>query len=485
MKMFGVAGFFMKYLYFIFMALIFSCSSTSGPKHEVKTKLVGDAILPESVSLFINLKQDDSVDYEIATFKAATDLVNLGKIQMESYNSGDALRYLSLGAHLMPFRGDVKHLYLKAIDNYVTVTNKMISSKSFTCSELATRIDFLKTVSPDSLLALGKMNNGCSYNTASNNNDFIFSKVSGQKQEKPQFDYEKYATVNLSKDLDYLLKMNEFLPVTEIMNIAFEGLGDLRIDSKNIELSSYTKDSENIYIEVDSEINKDKSTGETALDTCKKFKDLLNIEIKKFKGPIIKCGYDWDSMGGVGLDIKVSPKNINFMSNSHSIIPFRYSNGLIAPVLVFDFDFVYRDGKAKKFKYIFKNEMNFYDWERLKRQGVRNEDILFLPYQSDNQELNLSYDLEFSRLYEYYSQQNTHSQDTKLEVDKKIKSDFRFQMPVVRFISEKFEQGSLKFVVYRLKRNEIEGLVAVNVGFNRNETYKMWREELKSHGFWH
>lgn len=470
---------------FIILLFILGCSSSSNSKHKVKTKLVGDTVLPESVDLLINMKQDDSVDYEIASFKAAADLVNLGKVQMESYNSGEALRYLSLGSNLLPYRDDIKYLYRKAVDNYVSVTNAMISSKDYSCSELVTRIDFLKIVSPDSLLSLQKRNKDCPYETTRNSDQFSFSKVAGQKQEKPQLEYEKHADVNLSKDLDYLLKMNEFLPVTEIMNIAFEGLGDLKIDSKNIGLSSYTQDSENIYLEVESEINEDKSTGETALNTCGKFKDLLNIETKKFKGPTIKCIYDWDSTGGVGLDINVAPKIINFMSNSHSFIPFRYWNGLVPPVLVFDFNFVYRDGKVKIFKYILKNEMSFYDWEILKAQGIRNKDILFLPYQSDSQELNLLYDLEFSRLYEDYSKKTIYSHEKKLMVDEKIRSDFRFQMPVVRFSSDKFKKSPLRFVVNRLKRNEIEGLVAVNVDFNRDETYKSWREELKSHGFWH
>lgn len=109
----------------------------------------------------------------------------------------------------------------------------------------------------------------------------------------------------------------------------------------------------------------------------------------------------------------------------------------------------------------------------------------FIPYQKHNQpQRSVTYDHDFSRLYKYYKQKDIYSPRIRREVNDKIKSDFRFQMPAISFSSKKHKRTSPKFIIRRLKRSDIEGLASVKIKLDRNETYKLWRKEIKNQGFY-
>jgi hypothetical protein len=117
--------------------------------------------LPETLKSLKKIKDKESIEYEVLVYKAATDIINSAKEAEQSFDSGRALKLLTVGAKILPWRSDVVSKRNKALSTYLKVTNLMIKDSSYICGEVLNRIEYLNEIAPDAFTQLSSRKNRC------------------------------------------------------------------------------------------------------------------------------------------------------------------------------------------------------------------------------------------------------------------------------------------------------------------------------------
>lgn len=145
----------MKLLIIIIFSFCFNSFATDISSWESKIEV------PENVLKLKNIKDKKSVNYEIVSYEAAVDLVQLARVQRKIGNTVKSLHFISLAASLFPYRDDIVNTYKSTLDEYTNETNKLISSKRLSCNDLKKRISLLSSLSPKSVQNINQKSVSC------------------------------------------------------------------------------------------------------------------------------------------------------------------------------------------------------------------------------------------------------------------------------------------------------------------------------------
>lgn len=104
--------------------------------------------IPESVYRVKQAKNNKSVEYEVAAYEAAIDLLKIAAANEKLGNNMKSLKFLALAAHLFPYRDDIVNKLKGTIISYVEETNNLIVSKRIECDDLKNRVSFISSISP-------------------------------------------------------------------------------------------------------------------------------------------------------------------------------------------------------------------------------------------------------------------------------------------------------------------------------------------------
>ncbi|EQC44216.1 hypothetical protein M900_A0476 [Bacteriovorax sp. Seq25_V] len=88
------------------------------------------------------------MQYEIAAYEAAMDLLKIAKANTKLGNSFKALQFLALATHLFPYRDDIVNTFKRTLSSYIDETNALISAKNIECGDLKNRVAFISSISP-------------------------------------------------------------------------------------------------------------------------------------------------------------------------------------------------------------------------------------------------------------------------------------------------------------------------------------------------
>lgn len=158
----------MKILFFAFLILNSSCSSTSKQVHDsvINQNVVNQGKVVDDISNTGNLKNDynsslasmnrlreitdkRSFDYEVALSEAIIDIKHVTLEALNQGNSYMALYHINEGTRVAPFRGDLLDLKKKTIDEYIAITNQYSQSSDINCETFDKRYLLLKKIAPD------------------------------------------------------------------------------------------------------------------------------------------------------------------------------------------------------------------------------------------------------------------------------------------------------------------------------------------------
>lgn len=217
--------------YLLFLSLfLFSCS-INPPERVEHTKLVAsddtsDDIVPASVKKLVSISDKSSIEYQIAAYEAATDLVNQGNNAIAGQDSGRALKLLTLGTHLLPWRKDVAQLRDSALSKFIVTTNTLMSKLPIDCQIIIERVQFINYIAPDGLAKIGDYNKNCPSNViqargrlAIEEKDFI----NFLQRSVPNPTYDKAITDNsdLVNQLEDIVAKNRSFPVEDLLILGF------------------------------------------------------------------------------------------------------------------------------------------------------------------------------------------------------------------------------------------------------------------------
>lgn len=96
----------------------------------------------------------ESIEFEQEAYKLSMDIVNFSKTEILSGNSANAIKLLTIGSRVMPWRNDITKLRKTACEDFIEVTKKIQSSKKPNCKYLKKRYDFILEFAPDSMADL-------------------------------------------------------------------------------------------------------------------------------------------------------------------------------------------------------------------------------------------------------------------------------------------------------------------------------------------
>lgn len=204
----------------------------------VSFSAIASEALPSSVMEFHEIKNKDSIEYEIASYKAAIDLKNLAKAHLSGGNAALSLKYITLGAQLFPYRGDVLKLRNEILSVFITKTNELIAKPQKDCSYIDERVDYLKKISPDNLSKIKGYEKHCHGTLSiSDMKGMKFNEASFQNVNAPE---EKYHSQAMAK-IEESITINTFdtYPAMEQLIMSMRYLGDISLITKSV---SYPED---------------------------------------------------------------------------------------------------------------------------------------------------------------------------------------------------------------------------------------------------
>ncbi|MBY0515548.1 MAG: hypothetical protein K2P81_01480 [Bacteriovoracaceae bacterium] len=151
-----------QYLGFFLVSILVGCSTTGTNSLAIKSNSSisenkSDADVSNKHSLnkikqsafYLNsIKDQKSIDYEIAISDFSIDVKNATKVALESGDSQSALYLINLGTESAPFRGDLLDLKKRTISKHVEITKVLLASNS-DCGLIYKRIKLLSIISPD------------------------------------------------------------------------------------------------------------------------------------------------------------------------------------------------------------------------------------------------------------------------------------------------------------------------------------------------
>jgi len=193
-------------------------------------------------------KDHSGVDFEILSYNAATDLMNLGKRALEGQDSGAALKYLSLGAELLPYRSDLVYLRNKALKAYVEVTNSMVGLRSIPCSTLQERHAFLKMIAPDALTEVKAGRADCKVLAGPQAKPFDFKRIATSTLPGTNRAAEKKAYSDLSSDLKYFLEKDRSFPFESLLVHALKEMGELEWEVTELKIDPQTRSESEVAV---------------------------------------------------------------------------------------------------------------------------------------------------------------------------------------------------------------------------------------------
>lgn len=212
-------------IFMLLITLLASCSSSQQISAAPGAVPVSEQI-PASLKLLSEISDNKSIEYEIASYEAATDLINLGKNALRGRDSGQALRLLTIGARLMPWRSDVVQLRDTALRTYIENTNVMIAKGAASCVSIIDRVQYLNTIAPDGLSSLENYNLACPNNhiqvkskLALEDGDFISLLQKSLPASSQDLAVED--RVDLSVQLQKILERNNKFPTEDLLILGF------------------------------------------------------------------------------------------------------------------------------------------------------------------------------------------------------------------------------------------------------------------------
>lgn len=146
-----------KYIkYLLLLTLTFNSQAESYSL----TKWEANIDIPDSVYRVKDIKDNKSVEYEIAAYEAAMDLIKIANANSKLGNTLKSLQFLALATHLFPYRDDIVNNFKRTLMSYIDETNDLISAKKIECHDLKNRVSFISSISPKEAYRL-KNNESC------------------------------------------------------------------------------------------------------------------------------------------------------------------------------------------------------------------------------------------------------------------------------------------------------------------------------------
>lgn len=203
----------------IVIALLFGGCSSSSEKANRNNDLSRENSVYEVPELIMlsKLKDKGSVEYEIASSKAAYTSLRLAKTFRESKKIKSSIRLLHSAVFLMPWRDDVASSYKKSIRQYEKMIKVKSSKKENSCSELSDDLKFIQMYAPD--LLKDKAVRSCKF--VSSNKKFTFSDYLRESSRlAPEIAEEKISSNNLMAEYEEELFYNSFKPLDDFIRIS-------------------------------------------------------------------------------------------------------------------------------------------------------------------------------------------------------------------------------------------------------------------------
>lgn len=219
----------MKILLVLFLTLV-SCSHQVEKMPETTKEqmsvLNNKSEVPPSLLKLVEIKEKESIEYQIAAHQAAMDLLSLGKSSLDGLDSGHALRLLSVGAKLLPWRSDIAQLRNVARDRYIAGINSLLDEGQVQCAIIIERMKYLSSIAPDGILKIKKFNQICP------NNELQFTKkyelenndlIALLKDKIPETSKDNVPSndSDLSLQLDAIIKRNKTFPSLDLLILGF------------------------------------------------------------------------------------------------------------------------------------------------------------------------------------------------------------------------------------------------------------------------
>jgi uncharacterized protein len=187
---------------------------------------------PSSLLKLENIHDKNSFEYQETAYAAALDTVSSGKEALASLDSSRALKLLSLGAKLLPWRGDVISLRNTALETYLKITNDFVAKKD--CSEIENRINYLKTIAPDGVLKVQAIPLECKRIADERIKmpddhvvDNYFKKMFSAAEPMIRKDLEEKYFNDLPSQLSYIVERNKNFPKKDLELLHLKYLFDI------------------------------------------------------------------------------------------------------------------------------------------------------------------------------------------------------------------------------------------------------------------
>lgn len=195
--------------------------------------------LPPSISALNAITDKEGIDYSIASYKATMDILNASKGYLKNSDSAKALKMLSLGTTLFPYRDDVQALKTVALGRFTQITIDMIKNDSITCNDIKERVNFLRSVAPDAINNLKVKRDNCDYMVKELDHVPTVNEISKATAPKSIKELEEKYNLDLSKELSYAMWREDFLPKEDLTLLYLRFMGSFKMSpsSINIELS--------------------------------------------------------------------------------------------------------------------------------------------------------------------------------------------------------------------------------------------------------
>lgn len=240
--------------------------------------------LPLSVREIMEMKDQKSIQYEIRSYEAAIDLKNLAENYYKSGFSEKALKYATLASHLFPYRTDLVSLKVRLINDFVEKTN--YAKKDLQCDDYNDRVNFIKKISPDSILKIQK-NDKCQ------NSEEIYS-IKDIKYNIKEFIAIKppkiplnhpVATGSLYDSLEKTIHKNTNVdyPLYEQLYLGLSFLGGFKVVSTSLEIDKLTSSKKNVALKGSYDV-----FWREGSITYQKFCESISLELSRF--PTRKIG---------------------------------------------------------------------------------------------------------------------------------------------------------------------------------------------------
>ena len=218
------------------------------PKHchiSSKTDLEGDLLtkstsseklqgaeIPHTAKQLFKMKNadKDSYAYQNIAHKAAMDMVHEGKEALRGQNSSRALKLLSIGAKLLPWRGDVVALRDAALNTNINIVNDMLTTADISCEIITERVEYLSTYAPDSIMKIKGYKSKCATSLPTNKSVAKTKVIDQFKKRSPKqyLTLEKKHYQSPSKQLDYIINRNKTFPLQDILILGFQRIWNIQ-----------------------------------------------------------------------------------------------------------------------------------------------------------------------------------------------------------------------------------------------------------------